>query len=143
LFKTTNKFSSGQNFGVKVVVLKESILMRIFYSIVLIFFSLAFSANAQSREEFDSQQGPFDNEYIHIFPNPAVDFVHVRLDKVPVREVIFTVHNIIGNEITVETEVISEHEIRVRVKDLDSGYYLLALKDDKDHFRGTYKFLKR
>ena len=117
--------------------------MRIFYSLLLIFFSLAFSANAQTREEFDSPQGPFDAKSIQIFPNPAVDFVHIRLDKVPARQVSLSVYNIIGNQMNVETEVVNEHEIRVRVKELDSGYYLLALKDDQDHFRGTYKFLKR
>jgi hypothetical protein len=117
--------------------------MRIFYSLVFIFFSLAITTNAQSREEYDSPQGPFDNKSIHIFPNPAVDFVHIRLDKVPARQVSLSLHNIIGNELKVETEVINEHEIRVRVKELDSGYYLLALTDDRDHFKGTYKFLKR
>lgn len=117
--------------------------MRIFYSIVISLFALAFSANGQAREELGTQQGPFDNKSIHIYPNPAVDFVHVRLEKVPARQVSLSVHNIIGNEMTVESEVISEHEIRIRVKELDAGYYLLALKDDEDHFRGTYKFLKR
>ena len=117
--------------------------MRIFYSIVISLFALAFSANGQAREEFDPQQGAFANRTIEIYPNPAVDFVHVRFEKVPARQVTLSVHNIIGNEMSVESEVINEHEIRIRVKELDAGYYLLALKDDEDHFRGTYKFLKR
>jgi hypothetical protein len=53
------------------------------------------------------------------------------------------VHNIIGNRINIETEVIDEHTLRVKVKDLASGYYLLAIKDPESKFRGTYKFLKR
>ena len=28
-------------------------------------------------------------------------------------------------------------------KDFDTGYYLIALKDDQSKFIGTYKFLKR
>lgn len=117
--------------------------MRILYSIVIFLFTLAFSANGQSREDYDIQHGPFDNKSIQIFPNPAVDFVHVRLEKVPARHVILTVHNIIGNQMKVEAEIIDEHEIRIRVKDLDTGYYFIALKDTDEHFKGTYKFLKR
>ena len=117
--------------------------MRIFYFVIILFLAVAFSASAQSREEYGTQEGPFDNKSIHIYPNPAVDFIHVRLENVPVRQVTLSVHNIIGNEMNVETEVISEHEIRIRVKDLDAGYYLVALKDEEEHYRGTYKFLKR
>ncbi len=117
--------------------------MRIFYPIVISLFTIAFSAAAQTRDEYGTPEGPLDNKSIHIYPNPAVDFVHVRIEKVPVRQVSLSVHNIIGNEMEVESEVINDHEIRIRVKDLDAGYYLVALKDEEAHFRGTYKFLKR
>jgi hypothetical protein len=117
--------------------------MRIFYSIVFLLFAVSFTATGQTREDYDVQHGPFDNKSIHIYPNPAVDFVHVRIEKIPARQVTLAVHNIIGNEMKVEAEIINDHEIRIRVKELDAGYYLLALKDDEEHFRGTYKFLKR
>jgi hypothetical protein len=42
-----------------------------------------------------------------------------------------------------ESEVTDEHEVRVRVKDLTMGYYLIAVREDQSQFRGTYKFLKR
>ena len=80
---------------------------------------------------------------VHLFPNPATEFVDVKLDQFPAKNVKLTVHNIIGNELQVETEILDEHLIRVKVKDLASGYYLLAVKDDDSNFRGTYKFLKR
>jgi hypothetical protein len=54
-----------------------------------------------------------------------------------------SLHNILGSEITIESEMIDEHELRVRVKDLPTGYYLLAVRDEATQFRGTYKFLKR
>jgi hypothetical protein len=120
---------------------KES--MRIFYSIVILFFAFTFTTNGQSREDYDIQGGQFDAKAVHIFPNPAVDFVHVRLDKIDARQITVTLHNIIGNEIKVDAEVVDEHEIRVKVKDLDTGYYLIALKDHEERFRGTYKFVKR
>jgi hypothetical protein len=117
--------------------------MRIFYTIVILLFSVAFASNAQSREDYEVQNGRINNKSVHLFPNPAVDFVHIRMDNVPARQIKLSVHNIIGNEIPVEVEVVDEHELRIRVKELVSGYYLLAIKDNEDHFRGTFKFVKR
>jgi hypothetical protein len=81
-----------------------------------------------------------------IFPNPTTptsDFVHIRNEHADVRLLKLTLHNIIGNEISVEVEVVDEHELKVRVKDLPPGYYLIAVKDDLSKFKGVYKFLKR
>lgn len=80
---------------------------------------------------------------VHLFPNPATEFVDVKLEQLPANSVSLTVHNIIGNELEVETEILEADLIRVKVKDLASGYYLLAIKDEESNFRGTYKFLKR
>lgn len=83
------------------------------------------------------------SQSVHIFPNPAVEYVHVKILEVPANKIILAVHNILGNKMEIETEIVDEHELRVKVKDLASGYYLLAIKDDEAKFRGTYKFLKR
>lgn len=80
---------------------------------------------------------------VHLFPNPATEFIEVQLDHFPAANVDLTVHSIIGNELPVESEVIDEHVLRIRVKDLAPGYYLLAVKVEESKFRGTYKFLKR
>lgn len=83
---------------------------------------------------------------IHIYPNPtlpATEFVYVKTDEMPAHSVKLTLHNILGNQMEVETEVVDDHELRVRVKELAVGYYLIAVKDDKSKFRGTFKFLKR
>ncbi len=78
-----------------------------------------------------------------IFPNPTTDFVHIRNEQADVHHLKLTIHNIIGNEMNVEVEIVDEHELKVKVKDLSPGYYLIAVKDDLSKFRGTYKFLKR
>lgn len=83
---------------------------------------------------------------VHLYPNPTTpttEFVHIRLETINVDHVRVSLHNIIGNELPVETERVDEHELRIRVKDFDAGYYLVALRDDQSNFRGTYKFLKR
>jgi hypothetical protein len=80
---------------------------------------------------------------VHIFPNPAVEYVSIRLADVSVTKMKLAVMNILGTTMESETEVIDEHELRVKVKDLPAGYYFLALKDEKTQYRGTFKFLKR
>jgi hypothetical protein len=80
---------------------------------------------------------------INVFPNPASEYVHIRLDDLKASQVKLTMHNIIGNEVQIEPETVDQHEIRIKIKDLASGYYLLALRDEQTRFRGTYKFLKR
>lgn|SRR5688500_18576338 len=102
-------------------------------------------AMAQSQPENQSPAAQEVNlaKSVHLFPNPATEFVDVQLDQFPADKVQLTVHNIIGNELQVETEILEENLIRVKVKDLASGYYLLAIKDEESKFRGTYKFLKR
>jgi len=111
--------------------------------LLIIFLALGLAVQAQVREEYTAEVSRTDPAKIHIFPNPAVDYVHVRIDQMPVKNVKLTVHNILGNEMRLETEEIDEHEIRVRVKDLDAGYYFIAVKDDDENFRATYKFVKR
>lgn len=105
---------------------------------------VAVGVNAQSQSEYTGQPEKTDlSKSVQIFPNPAVEFVHVKIDQVKAQHLQLSVRNIIGNEITVETEVVDEYELRIRVKDLAAGYYLLAMKDNETKFRGTYKFLKR
>jgi len=53
------------------------------------------------------------------------------------------VHNILGNTLEVETEVVDEHEIKLKVKELATGYYFVSVRDEQANLRGTYKFLKR
>jgi Secretion system C-terminal sorting domain len=118
--------------------------MRRLY-ILICFLTLGVSAFAQAPSGFEMEQ-PERNDIgksVHIFPNPTTEYVNIRLEHLDIDNVKVTMHNIIGNEINIETEKVDEHELRIRVKDFDAGYYLLALKDDRSRFKGTYKFLKR
>jgi hypothetical protein len=83
---------------------------------------------------------------VHIYPNPAVaaEYITVRNTEIPAERMRVTLHNIIGNKMEVETEMGEDpHELRVRIKDLASGYYLVSVKDDKTRSFGIYKLLKR
>lgn len=108
--------------------------------------TLAVAAFAQGPGTFGVEQGGGRAETVkavHLYPNPTTEFVHIRLESMNIDHVKVTMHNIIGNELPIETEKIDDHEVRIRVKDFDAGYYLLALRDEQTNFRGTYKFLKR
>ena len=120
--------------------------MRFFKLVSVILMLSAFQLTmAQSQPEGPPQPSAEVNltKSVHLFPNPATEFVDVKLDQFPAQNVELTVHNIIGNELQVETEILDQYLIRVKVKDLAAGYYLLAIKDEDSKFRGTYKFLKR
>jgi hypothetical protein len=80
---------------------------------------------------------------ITIYPNPATDYVNIKLGSLSANQAKLTLHNILGNEITFESEIIEEHEVRIRVKDLPTGYYFVAVREEGTQMRGTYKFLKR
>ena len=118
-------------------------VLRIFTVLLLI----VSSVSATSAQEPGSPSAHVEradlSKSVQIFPNPTVEYVHVRIEQVKAADLKLTLHNIIGNEMSVESEIVDEHEVRIRVKDLDAGYYLIALRDDKIHFRGTYKFLKK
>jgi hypothetical protein len=102
-------------------------------------------AQAQQKDEVNSQGNP---QYtllnsVSIFPNPAVEYLNVKFDNPIAKTAQLTVHNVIGNTVDVEAETIDEHEIRLKVKDLPVGYYLLAVRDEESNSRSTLKFLKR
>ena len=111
---------------------------------VLIFLcSLAGSVVAQGPGFEGEQPDRLDAKRgVTLFPNPTTDFISIRFENINVSQMTVSMHNIIGNEISITPEQIDDHELKIRVKDFDAGYYLLALKDDQSKFRGTYKFLK-
>jgi hypothetical protein len=118
-----------------------------FHRLVLVILMLSAFSLAMAQSQPDGPPAPSAEinltRSVHLFPNPATEFVDVQLDQFPAENVKLTVHNIIGNQLQVETEILDEHLIRVKVKELATGYYLLAIKDEESKFRGTYKFLKR
>jgi len=114
-----------------------------------IFFIFAFavislSANAQQNDESNAYGGrQLDARSISVFPNPAVEYLNVKFEDPIAKKTKLTVHNVIGNLVDVEIETVDEFEVRLKVKDLPVGYYLLAVRDEESNSRSTIKFLKR
>ncbi len=98
-------------------------------------------AVAQAHDSFPIDQHEAA-KLVKIFPNPAVEYLSVKFETPKARTITLTLHNIIGNPIEVESELIDEYEIRLRVKDLPTGVYVLAVKEDGAP-QNAFKFLKR
>jgi len=104
---------------------------------------LGASAIAQTREDAPFGNHPEPAGIAKLYPNPATEYLHVSFEEPIAREAKLAVHNIIGNVLDVETETIDEHEVRIKVKDLPVGYYILAIRDERTNTRSNLKFLKR
>jgi Secretion system C-terminal sorting domain len=118
--------------------------MRALY-FTLILSALIGAANAQTPPSagFGQPERLNVSKSVQIYPNPAEDeFLHVHVEHGNLTEVKVSLHNIIGNEMTVEKELLDEQTLRIRVKDLAPGYYLIGLNDEKQKLKGIYKFLK-
>lgn len=117
--------------------------MRNLKLILIFIFGLTIMAKAQSgfNELIDASQDP--QAAVQLYPNPSTEFLTVKINGVKVSNLQVVVRNIIGNVINVDLEFLAEDELRIRVKDLPVGYYLLAIRDEAVDFKGTYKFLKR
>ena len=80
---------------------------------------------------------------ITVYPNPATDYVNIKLSTLEASNAKITLYTILGSELQLEKETVNEHEVRIKVKDLATGYYLIAVRDEQLKFKATYKFLKR
>jgi hypothetical protein len=80
---------------------------------------------------------------VQIYPNPATDYLTIKFDTPVAKASKLAIHSIIGNSIETEQEAIDDFEIRVKVKDLPVGYYIIAVHDPQNNSRAIYKFLKK
>ena len=93
-----------------------------------------FPGNSQQHEQFKS---------VKLYPNPAIEFVSVKFETPQARKVKFSLHNIIGSEMPLESEIIDDFEVHIKVKDFSTGVYLLSIKNDDTGHKSAFKFLKK
>jgi Secretion system C-terminal sorting domain len=104
---------------------------------------LLFSMVRSFAQVKDSSFGTTDPvKSVQVYPNPASEFLNIKFEAPVAKKSIFKIHNIIGNEILVDTEVIDDYEVRLKVKDLHEGYYIIALQNTQSGVKSTLKFLK-
>lgn len=113
------------------------------FALLLFLSSSAFGQN-QDVVAYTPEKAEFDlAKSITVFPNPTTDFVNIKLSTLDASTTKISLYTILGSELTVEKETIDDHEIRIKVKDIAPGYYLIAVRDEQLHFKATYKILKR
>lgn len=101
------------------------------------------SAQVPSGYDYGQPERLEISKTVQIYPNPAAEeFIHIRIEHINVAHVKVSLHNIIGNEMRVDKDQLDEHTLRIKVKDLATGYYLIGLNDEKQKLKGIYKFLK-
>jgi hypothetical protein len=116
-------------------------------SLILSFFLLLFlsgTAFGQNQEVIAYAPEKTDlSKSITLYPNPATDYVNIKLSTLEASKAKVTLYTILGSELQVEKETVNDHEVRLKVKDFAPGYYLIAVRDEQLQFKATYKFLKR
>lgn len=105
----------------------------------MVVISLA-SAFGQMKESSFGTTDPVKS--VQVFPNPTTEFLTIKFETPIAEKAIYKIHNIIGNEMSLEAEVIDAYEVRFKVKDLHEGYYILAVQNSLTGAKSTYKFLK-
>jgi hypothetical protein len=115
--------------------------------IIVLVFSIALVCQAAvAQTSFERVPLSSDSDLtksVQIYPNPATDFVNIKLELPLAKRLKLNIYNIIGSSVEAESEVIDDFEIRIKTKDLPVGYYMIALREGDLAVRATYKFSKR
>jgi hypothetical protein len=80
---------------------------------------------------------------VKLYPNPAIEYLTVKFETAQAKKATFVLHNIIGSEVETEKEVVDDFEVKIKVKDLNTGFYLLLVRNEDTGLKGAYKFLKK
>jgi hypothetical protein len=119
--------------------------VKLIRTIFIFSFLLNFSLLGYGQSEGSPvyQEVGFTDRLVQMYPNPASDYLTVKLPTPNASSVQLAMHSVIGNALNIEKEQIDDYEVRIRVKDLPSGYYFLSIKEENSGLKASYKFLKR
>jgi hypothetical protein len=120
----------------------KPIRLLIFVITLLASAPVAFAQQGGELNRFAATTMDEENK-VSIYPNPAVDFIQVKIENSSLQEPTVMLYNIIGNPVEVSIRVTDENTYTIDVQELPDGYYFVAIKDEKSFFRETYKFVKR
>lgn len=115
--------------------------MRLSGVLILVFVSLLVSASL-AQEKVETANIELSKQ-VKLYPNPAIEYLTVKFETPQAKKATFVLHNIIGSEVDTEKEVIDDFEVKIKVKDLSTGFYLLLVRNEETGLKGAYKFLKK
>jgi hypothetical protein len=124
--------------------MKKLLLFALTYFLL---FGIATAQSAFSEEQSVSLPYLQDEQVItknkiEIFPNPAVEYIYIKIENSELENVEMELFNIIGNSLNFDLEEIEKNSYRIKVEDLPPGYYLLMIKDPIKRFNQAFKFHK-
>lgn len=116
---------------------------------LLLFALFGVNGYAQSVDDRGTTEGAFSEtvlvelkNQIDVYPNPAVEFLMVEIKDSNLSNVEFEMHSIIGNTIRIEPEEVAKDTYKISVKNFNTGYYFLIVKDEYTRYKKAIKFLK-
>ncbi len=80
-----------------------------------------------------------------IYPNPASEYINLKINSdidIDIDNIQFSIFTLIGNEMTLDMEKISEKEIRFNLNNYNTGYYFLSVRNQRDNKSKILKFSK-
>ena len=77
-----------------------------------------------------------------IFPNPANEFINLKIDNNSIDDYNFSIHSLIGNQMDFQQEKISDNEMRFVINSFNSGYYFILIDFKNENRRRIIKFSK-
>lgn len=121
-----------------------------FYSLIIILFLISSGLFAQDSKINNKSELPQIKKEslqisldVELYPNPADEFLNVRLKNSNLKAVKIEMFNVIGNKMDVEIDQINANDYKVNVKEFNPGYYLLIIKDPMSRFNKAFKFRKQ
>lgn len=79
---------------------------------------------------------------VELFPNPTVDFLNISISDTEVKNLQFEIYSVIGNKQDFEVEKQDNTSYKINVEALNTGYYLIVIKDPISRIDKAYKFRK-
>jgi len=112
---------------------------------ILLVTSVSGVSLAQSDGELDrfAASAMDKKNVVSLIPNPAIDYIQVKVENSTLEEPRVKLYNVLGNEVEVTLREEEKGVYNIDISQLPAGYYFLAIRDEKAYFRETYKFVKR
>ena len=79
---------------------------------------------------------------MELYPNPAIDYIELRITSLSIQKVEVQIKSVIGNEVRVASNRISPTQIRINTTNLSEGYYYLIVHVDNNKTK-SFRFLKK
>lgn len=100
---------------------------------------VASDENATSEKTGSTE--PESNFKISVYPNPATDYVNVKVNELPESKCIMFLYDATGR--TIEVQEIGDTETRINFERLNTGNYFLTVKSEDGKVKESFQVIKK